>query len=217
MRKELSAQREYWNNVSEDFRSIYTKEKNTFFVLLDKIFRKDMFERFVFTIENCKPVKNNTYLDIGCGTGLFSIELAKLGAEKVIGIDIAEKMVDLCRKEAINNNVDKKCRFIQTDLLEFESDCKIDVSFGIGLFDYIRDAQPVVSKMYELSEKRAIFSFPRLFTWRMPIRKVRLTLKRCEVFFYSKKKVIKLITKAGFKDYKIAKIGKLYCAVCYKN
>lgn len=210
-------QRDYWNIVSDDFKSIYTKEKIRFLVLLDKIFRKDMFERFEFTIENCKPVEGNTYLDIGSGTGLFSIELAKLGAEKVIGLDISEKMIDISRKEARNNNVEDKCSFIHTDLLEYNSDCKINISFGIGLFDYIRDAQPVVSRMYAISENRVIFSFPRLFTWRMPIRKLRLALKGCEVFFYSRKKVVILLKNAGFKDYKIKKIGKLHCVVGYKN
>lgn len=217
MRNELSDQRKYWNKVSGDFQSIYTKKKSKFLVLLDKVFRKDMFERFDFTIENCKPAEGKTYLDIGCGTGLFSIELAKLGAEMVIGIDIAENMIEICNYEARINNVENKCKFIQSDLIEFNSDVKINISFGIGLFDYIRNAQPVVSKMHEISEDRAIFSFPRLLTWRMPIRKVRLFLKKCDVYFYSKKNVINLLENAGFKKYKIEKIGKLFCAVGYKD
>lgn len=216
MTKELIQQRNYWNKTSENFQSIYTKKKNKLMLLLDRIFRKDMFERFVYTIENCKPVEGRTYLDIGCGAGNFSIELAKLGAEKVIGIDIAEKMIDISKNEALKNNVDDKCDFMITDLLKFEPETKIHTSFGIGLFDYIKNPLPIISKMYNISEEKAIFAFPRLFTWRMPIRKVRLTLKNCNVYFYSKKRVEYLLKNAGFKNYKIDKVGKLFCVVGYK-
>jgi ubiquinone/menaquinone biosynthesis C-methylase UbiE len=217
MNEELTQQRHYWNKTSENFHSIYTKKKSKIMLFLDKLFRKDMFERFVYTIDNCKPVQGKTYLDIGCGAGNFSIELAKSGAEKVIGIDIAEKMITISRNEAKENNVDDKCIFILTDLIQYNPDRKIHTSFGIGLFDYIRDPLPVISKMYDLSEEKSIFAFPRLGTWRMPIRKVRLTLKKCDVYFYSRKRVESLLKTAGFKKYKIDKVGKLFCAVGYKN
>lgn len=217
MRDNLLKQRDYWNRTSENFESIYTKKKNNILIYLDKIFRKDMFERFTFTIENCKPVEGKTYLDIGCGTGLFSVELAKLGAEKIIGLDIAENMIEISRKEAERNKVIDKCEFLLSDLLEYNPVSVIHTSFGIGLFDYIKEPIPVINKMYEVSEEKAIFSFPRLMTWRMPIRKVRLTIKNCDVYFYSKKKVKNLLEKAGFRKYRIEKIGKLFCAVGYKN
>lgn len=217
MRDDLLKQRDYWNKTSENFESIYTKNKNNFLIYLDKVFRKDMFERFTFTIENCKPVDGKTYLDIGCGTGIFSLELAKLGAEKVIGIDIAENMIEISKNEAKRKNMEHKCEFILSDLIEYNPAFEIHISLGIGLFDYIKEPLPVVSKMHKISEDKAIFSFPRLFTWRMPIRKLRLIIKRCNVYFYSRKKVKCLLEKAGFRKYKIEKIGKLFCVVGYKT
>lgn len=217
MRYDLLNQRNYWNNTSDNFESIYSKKKNKFLIFLDNIFRKDMFERFTFTIENCKPVEGKIFLDIGCGTGLFSIELAKLGAEKVLGIDIAENMIKISNREAKINSVEGKCEFILTDLLEFYPVPAIDISFGIGLFDYIKDPLPVIKKMNKISEEKAIFSFPRLLTWRMPIRKIRLSLRKCNVYFYSKKRVKNLLENAGFRKYRIEKIGKLFCAVGYKD
>lgn len=216
MRDDLLDQRNYWNNTSEIFESIYSKKKNKILIFLDKIFRKDMFQRFTFTIDNCKPVDGKIFLDIGCGTGLFSIELAKLGAEKVYGIDIAENMITISNREAKINNVEGKCEFILSDLLEYYPVPAIDISFGIGLFDYIKNPLPVLEKMYKVSKERAIFSFPRLLTWRMPVRKMRLTLKKCNVYFYSKKRVKNLLEDAGFRKYRIEKIGKLFCAVGYK-
>ena len=217
MNSELIQQRNYWNKTSVEFQSIYSKEKSKTSILLDKIFRKDMFERFIYTINNCEPIKSRTFLDIGSGTGLFSIELAKKGAGKVIGIDIAEKMVTISNKEAEVLGLQQVCNFIQSDLLDYNADADIDVSFGIGLFDYIKNPLPVLTKMQKISKDKAILSFPRFWTWRMPIRKIRLTLKGCSVYFYTKKRVSALLKDAGFKKFKIDKVGKLFCVVAYNN
>jgi len=217
MESELKKQREYWNKTAGNFEAIYSRKKSGLSVFLDKVFRKDMFERFEFTIKNCEPISGRTFLDIGCGTALYSVNLAKKGAHKVIGIDIAENMVEISKKEAEKNNVQQICVFLQSDLLEFKPECNIDVSFGIGLFDYIKNPAPIIKKMQEISKDKAIFAFPRFWTWRAPIRKVRLSLLGCGVYFYPKSKVEKLLKEAGFKRIKIDKIGNLFCAVAFNN
>ncbi|HKY29584.1 MAG TPA: methyltransferase domain-containing protein [Pyrinomonadaceae bacterium] len=216
MSKELLAQRRFWNSEADAFQRIYTHKKSGFSNTLDQVFRKDMYQRYEFTIENCEPVANRKFLDVGCGNGLYSLELARRGAGKVVGIDIAEVMVDLCKKASVAENLDDRCTFIQTDLLAYNnnSHSKFDVSFGIGLFDYIRDPLPVLRRMREVSDK-AIMSFPRLWTWRAPIRKVRLNAKGCDVFFYSAARIDQLMKDAGFSRHTLTKVGKLYCVVAY--
>ena len=176
-----------------------------------------MYQRYEFTIENCEPVTNRKFLDVGCGNGLYSLELGRRGAAKVLGIDIAEVMVDLCKQSSVAENLDDRCTFLQTDLLAYNnnSDSKFDVSFGIGLFDYIRDPLPVLRKMRELTTDKAIMSFPRLWTWRAPIRKVRLSLRGCDVVFYSAARINELMREAGFSRHTLTKVGKLYCVVAY--
>ena len=49
-------------------------------------------------------------LDAGCGTGLFSIRLAKAGY-KVKSVDIASQMVDKAKAEAIKQGVHKNIEF----------------------------------------------------------------------------------------------------------
>ncbi|MFN2532271.1 MAG: class I SAM-dependent methyltransferase [Pyrinomonadaceae bacterium] len=213
MNKEIVAQRAYWNNEADAFQKIYTHRKSRLSNTLDKVFRKDMYERFAFTIANCEPIKDRTFLDVGCGNGLYSIELAKRGAAEVMGIDIAEVMVDLSRNAAKSAGSDTKCSFLQTDLLNFEPDRKFDVSFGIGLFDYISDPAPVLRKMREVTKDRVIVAFPRFWTWRAPIRKVRLSLRGCAVYFYTKARVISLMKAAGFETVKVSRVGKLHCVV----
>jgi len=215
LNNELQAQRAFWNSEADAFQRIYTHRKSKFANTLDQIFRKDMYERFVFTIEHCEPIKGRTFLDVGCGNALYSLELARKGAAKVVGIDISEVMIGLCKKSAENENLADVCTFIQTDLLDYVPGTTFDVSFGIGLFDYISNPLPVLKRMREVSTDKAIMAFPRLWTWRAPVRKVRLARKGCDVFFYSKAKIEKLLRDAGFSRQEIVKVGKLYCVVAY--
>jgi cyclopropane fatty-acyl-phospholipid synthase-like methyltransferase len=183
--------------------------------MLDSVFRKDMYDRYVFTIKNCEPIQGRTFLDVGCGNGLYSLELARKGAKKVVGIDIAEVMIGLCKDAAEKEHLDDRCLFEQTDLLEYEGKSKFDVSFGIGLFDYISDPLPVLKKMRELSTDKAIMAFPRFWTWRAPIRKVRLNSRGCDVYFYTKERIKELMDQAGFKRHEVHKVGKLHCVIAY--
>ena len=215
MNNEIQAQRAFWNSEADAFQRIYTHRKSRFANTLDQIFRKDMYERYTFTIEHCEPVKDRKFLDVGCGNGMYSLELARRGAAKVVGIDIAEVMIDLCRRSSQEKNLDDVCTFTQTDLLDYKPDTKFDVSFGIGLFDYISDPLPVLKRMCEVSTDKAIMAFPRLWTWRAPVRKVRLARKGCDVFFYSKTRIEQLLGQAGFKSQEIVKVGKLYCVVAH--
>ena len=215
MNEEIVAQREYWNNEADAFSRIYSHRKSKLSNMLDSVFRKDMYERYVFTIKHCEPVQDRTFLDVGCGNGLYSLELARKGAKKVVGIDIAEVMIGLCKDAAAKENLDDRCFFEQTDLLAYEGKTKFDVSFGIGLFDYISDPLPVLTKMRELSTDKAIMAFPRFWTWRAPVRKARLNARGCDVYFYTKSRIKELMDQAGFKRHEVYKVGKLHCVIAY--
>ena len=174
-----------------------------------------MYQRFEFTIEKSEPIKGKTFLDVGCGTGLYSVEFARREAEHVVGLDISESMIQSCLKYAKDNNVEKRCDFFQTDLIEYKANTKFDVAIGIGLFDYIKDPLPVIKKMREVTSGKLILAFPRFFTWRAPIRKIRLTLKKCGVYFYTKHRLKSLMEAASIKKYSIERVGKLHCVVVF--
>jgi len=214
--EEILAQRRYWNNEADTFQRIYTHRKSKFSNMLDNVFSKDMYERYVFTIKNCEPIKDRTFLDVGCGNGLYSLELARKGARRVLGIDIAEVMVGLCKQASEREHLDSICEFQQTDLLAYDGNEKFDVSFGIGLFDYISDPLPVITKMRELSTDKVILAFPRFWTWRAPIRKARLNARGCDVFFYTRARIKELLDQAGFKRHEVHRVGKLHCVIAYR-
>ena len=211
MTRGMFDQQAYWNREVHAFDSIYSDEKSAISRFLDSVFRWDMYARFEYTLNHAAPIANRSFLDIGCGTGRYALELARRGARRVVGLDISENMVKICRERSLAESVSEKTLFYHTDLTGFDSPDKFDVSIGIGLFDYIKDPLPVLIRMRHITESCCVLSFPRLLTWRAPVRKCRLYLRQCDVFFYTKSKVVFLLEKAGFKNCDIEKIGNLYC------
>jgi len=215
MNQELARQKSFWNEEIGSFDSIYSHRKSRVGNLLDSIFRWDMYERFNYTLNQAEPVRGAAFLDVGCGTGVYSLELARRGAGRVVGLDIAERMVNVCTERASKEALYKRTSFLHTDLTNYEPDERFAVAIGIGLFDYIKDPLPVLAKMRQSVDGRAILSFPRRWTWRAPVRKARLALKGCDVYFYTASEIGRLLTAAGFSRFEIKRVGQLHCVTAY--
>lgn len=215
MREDLTRQEQYWDKEVGDFDSIYARSKGRFENWIDSTFRWDMYARFDYAIRNSEPIKGRTFLDVGCGTGRYSIEFGRRGARRVVGIDIAENMLAVCQTRASAEHLDDRCSFQHADLIQYRPDAPFDVCIGIGLFDYIREPQPVIAKMREVVTDRAIMSFPRFWTWRAPVRRVRLGLRGCDVFFYTRERLASLMTQAGFARFEMEQVGQLYCVTAF--
>lgn len=74
-------------------------------------------------------VEGKTILDLGCGTGIFTIGSLKLNAKSAIGVDIDKESIDAANRyvsEKLNfNNYD----FVLSDVEKFETDLTIDTIF----------------------------------------------------------------------------------------
>lgn len=75
--------------------------------------------------EEFEQRKISSVLDVGCGTGVLAIIAAKLGAERVVGIDIMYEAIESSRSNARINGVGK---------IQFSSSVLSDVS---GTFDLV--------------------------------------------------------------------------------
>jgi 2-polyprenyl-3-methyl-5-hydroxy-6-metoxy-1,4-benzoquinol methylase len=213
--KESNSQSDFWDKYSKDFHAIYTHDKSGFQNLIDRVFRWDMYERYKFTIKQSQPISGKTVFDVGCGSGIYSMAFARLGAKKVTGIDYSKKMIELASKQLNKEKLQGNCEFQVSDIMNYETDLKFDISIAMGLFDYIKDPKPVLIKIRELTREKIIISFPRVNTLRAPVRKIRLMMKNLDVYFYSKSQLISLFDFMNIDDYNIEKIGKLYCVVLY--
>ncbi|MBN1128979.1 MAG: class I SAM-dependent methyltransferase [Chitinispirillaceae bacterium] len=211
MSQALERQRDYWNREIASFDAIYSREKTAFGRWLDMTFRRDMYQRYEYTLHNAEPIAGRDFLDVGCGTGRYAFELLRRGCRHVTGIDISEAMVEHCRKAAETEHFADKAAFVRSDLLAFQPSRRFHTAIAIGLFDYIKNPLPVLEKMRECVDDAVIVSFPRLWTWRAPVRRLRLAKRGCYVRFFSRGQIDALLKNAGLGNYSIEKVGKLYC------
>ncbi len=58
-------------------------------------------------------------VDLACGTGIFSIGSALLGAAEVVGVDVDPEAVKIARQEADRRRLDEVSRFITADVTDF--------------------------------------------------------------------------------------------------
>jgi len=85
--------------------------------------KKQIFESFIDDL-NIKEGEN--VLDLACGTGLFTYEIAKRIGEsgKILGIDISEKMLDIAREKLRKlqlNNIEFLCGDMLESLYKIKS------------------------------------------------------------------------------------------------
>ncbi|MEA3311774.1 MAG: methyltransferase domain-containing protein [candidate division WOR-3 bacterium] len=215
--KRMLDQKDFWDSEVERFDAIYSHKKSRFAVLLDKSFRWTMYRRFAYTLQQSEPIHTKTFLDVGCGTGRYSLELARRGAKKVVGIDVSERMIEVCNRRAKKENIEDRARFILADIMEYEPDEAFDICIGMGLLDYIKNPLPTLTRIRGLTREKAFLSFPVLWSWRTLPRKLRLGLKRCPVYFYTRRRIYGLLTDAGFKRIIIKKMGPMYFVIAFRK
>jgi 2-polyprenyl-3-methyl-5-hydroxy-6-metoxy-1,4-benzoquinol methylase len=201
----------YWNDVAREFDAIYTGDKGPLRRALDRWLRKDMYQRFAWVLERSAGIQGRTACDIGCGSGRFATALAKQGAIRVVGVDIAPQMLELARGLATQQGVEQACEFVHGDVLDWQTSEQFDLVIAIGLWDYIADPLPRLRVIRRLSRGRFLSSWPRLWTWRTPIRQVRLGLKGCPVYFFRRPQIDRYLQESGFRVRSCQVIGKLYC------
>jgi len=61
-----------------------------------------------------------TVIDVGCGSGILSIAAAKLGARKVIALDLDPVALKVCQENAEKNRVSGLVSIVHSNLLEAE-------------------------------------------------------------------------------------------------
>jgi len=77
-----------------------------------------------------KNLKKKSFLDIGCGSGIFSLAAKKIGAKKVFGFDISQNSI-----EAAHFNKEK---FAKNDYVNFFQQSILDINYKkFGLFDVV--------------------------------------------------------------------------------
>ena len=202
---------------AESFDAIYRLERSPFWRWVNTTLRKAVFERYNVTFEQAGDVKGKKILDVGCGSGVYSVDFARRGARRVVGVDFSGNMLKLARQEAEQHGVADKCEFIQADFRELEPDERFAISVAMGVFDYIPDQVTFLRKMVALTTEKVIVAFPGHSLIREPARRLRYKLAgKGEIFLYGREDVERIAAEAGLRDYEIIRIpssGGVYVLV----
>lgn len=86
-------------------------------------------------------IKDKVVLDFGCGSGEHSVEMAKRGARRVIGLDIRPCVLEEAREAARLAGVEDRCVFTT------EADEPADVLVSLDAFEHFDDPAGVLETM----------------------------------------------------------------------
>ena len=107
-----------------------------------------------FDLKNqTKPLKKVKILDIGCGGGLLSEPMSRLGAE-VTGIDASEKNIQVAKLHAKKNNL--SIQYLCTSPENFVTDTKFDVILNMEIVEHVENVDFFLKSCSKLLKKGGI-------------------------------------------------------------
>ena len=121
-------QKEFWSGAGGD---VWVNKQREMDIMLNPLGQK--------AIDKLELGSQKTILDIGCGCGATTFEIAKSNPEgQIIGIDISIPMLNqasLCSAEMSISNADFQVKDVQTDKLESEYFDVAFSRFGVMFFE----------------------------------------------------------------------------------
>ena len=99
------------------------------------------------------PLKKINILDIGCGGGLLSEPMYKLGAN-VVGIDASKRNIEIAKFHAKKNNL--KINYICSSPEIYRTKKKFDVILNMEIIEHVEDIDFFIKKSSELLKKNGL-------------------------------------------------------------
>ncbi len=202
----------FFTKGADAFDSIYSGKKAWWSRLLDKALRQDIYLRHEATVDLLGDVRGKKILDIGCGSGRLALDLAARGA-LVTGVDFSEPMIAMANKFADGIELEGSVDFQVGDFLTMPIDESFDAVTALGFFDYTEDSMPYLERARGLTTGKLVGSFPKRWSYRTPLRKVRLKILGCPVFFFSRSDLDDMFTRSRFNVTRVDVLPNSYLAV----
>ena len=99
------------------------------------------------------PLKNLKILDIGCGGGLISEPMSRLGAD-VTGIDASLKNIQVANLHAKKNNL--KIKYFNTVPENFDHQNEFDIILNLEVVEHVENLDLYLSSCFKLLKKNGI-------------------------------------------------------------
>lgn len=204
--------RDYFRKRVDCYSQAYSGEKPR--GLRNIIYRLAWFPlRLIFghTMGYLGDLRPNTVLDVGCGNGVYSLELAKRGA-RVTALDSCEEMVgaaeDLMKKHAMGDRVELVC----ADYLEWAGDSRgtYEMALAIGVLDYAEAPDRYLTSFRHMA-KHSIVTFPAKSIFVL-VGNLLYRKHGIRAFAYSWTEIEQMIGRAGLE---IVSFKKIFPSTCW--
>ena len=103
--------------------------------------------------EKVRPLKKVKILDIGCGGGLLSEPMSRLGAD-VMGIDASDKNIEIAKFHAKKDNLNIK--YLCASPEQLNTSTKFDVILNMEIVEHVKDVDFFLQSCSKLLRKNGI-------------------------------------------------------------
>jgi len=170
--------------------------------------RSDMFKEFIGN-------EGKVILELGCGTGLFTKEIAKT-RNKIYAIDISDQLLLKARKRVHANNV--KLRLEDAHKTKFKSS-SFDYIIGSSILHHL-DINLAIKEIYRLLKKggKFIFTEPNMLNPQVAMERSipvirKLTNTSPDETAFIRWSIRKKLTQAGFDNVKVEPFDFLHPSI----
>lgn len=201
----------YFHRSSVTWDEIYSFEGGAVYRWLNRRLRKGVYNRAARVLEVVAAERRDlrSLLDIGCGSGRIALQVAELGLA-VTGIDFAQNMVDLAATSARRASI-ASASFHVGDFRTYDfGDRAFDAAIAMGVLDYNPDARAFIRKLRSVTGRLALVTFPVKGTPRSHVRRLRLALKGCPVYYYTPADIEGIYRASGFSSWSVERMNNMY-------
>ena len=138
---------EEWWNPNGKFKPLHN-----FNPIRIKYIKDNLVKDFNIKTSN-KPFKNIKILDIGCGGGLLSEPMCRLGASQV-GIDVSEKNIEVAKFHAKKSKLKIDYRVASPEKLKTK--IKFDVILNMEIVEHVKDINFFIKESSKLLRKNGV-------------------------------------------------------------
>jgi 2-polyprenyl-6-hydroxyphenyl methylase/3-demethylubiquinone-9 3-methyltransferase len=100
-------------------------------------------------VQNIVPLAGKQVLDVGCGGGILSEAMARAGAQ-VLGIDLAQAVLDVAALHALESHVTVAYRTVGAEVLANERPAAFDVVTCMEMLEHVPDPAATLAALAAL-------------------------------------------------------------------
>lgn len=151
---------------------------------------------FEYTTRYLSQMRPQRVLDVGCGNGVYSLELARLGAY-VTGLDTCEAMIRAAEDLMKEYLADDRAELVCADYLDWAGnrEGEYDVALAIGLLDYTEKPDQYLTSFRHMAQD-IIITFPAKSVF-AALGNVVYRKHGIKGYSYSRKEIDRLLQQAG--------------------